>query len=396
MNIFVSFLYKSGDIKGHWWLLFLVPLLCTGCGEAIFPTGPEPTARPLITILEPAIGSSRVAAFGQPVTTHVITSQPFKTIQGEVKYPAGGVAGSSSLPPAAPGMYYWSSYGVSFVATQSGVYSHEYLAVNEYGIDLANGLFTILLTHDFGPDGAPFEVCDEKECDDTTPPPSGIPGVTYNPEWLTPDPYLSDAVVATITEAEIHAIADEASVEFLEYTADQYGGVIEDWLLENGYLTSALDVQLGFSEQIDQYIAIIEHVDAAVVPGFSSNEQAVRFLTRLQSIYARKKSGVREQAWWQDGIDKQDYPEGYRRSKIMAYPNPASERVHMEWQGDNLQAPSVVRVYDVLGRLVHRAQVEKDALHYEWEIGTGVTPGRYFVSVQAGTRVITGSLTISR
>ena len=292
MNIFVSFFNKSGGFEGRRWLLLLALFGCSACGEIYFPTGPEPTGRPMVTIVEPPIGASRVAAFGQPVTTRVITSQPYKTIQGEVKYPSGTWAAGNSSPVAAPGMYFWSSYGVTFVAAQSGVYSHEYMAFNEYGFDLANGLFTIILHHDLAPDKDPLETCKEDECEDTIPPPSGIPTVTYDPEVLTPDPYVSEKVAADITEAEVHEIVSQASPEFLEYTAEQYGGVVEDWLIENGYLTASLEVQLGFSERIDRYIAIIEQMDQDVMAGFSSNETVVRLLSRMQAIYQTSGSAA--------------------------------------------------------------------------------------------------------
>lgn len=384
-------------------MILLLPML-SACGEVQFPMGPAPTGRPLITIIEPPIGATRVAAFGQPATTKVRTSQPYKTIQGYVQSPDGRQIGHGSLPPAAPEMYYWAEFGVAFVATISGIYQHEYLAANEYGIDFAQGLFTIYVNHTLAANAQKsfFRTCPES-CDDNTSPPPRTPSVQYVEALLTPYPYFVQSFAATADERDLRGIANQASLAFLDYVAEQYGPDIEGWLVENGFLKTASNASIDFEERVDLYVDMVhQSTDSHVLPstsmfGLESRQEIVTFLYRLKDIYKRKtyESGKTTEP----GLVSEEEPAP--SLSFDAYPNPAKDRVSFS-VSDVEDIAGRLAVYDVLGRVVRSWTIPPDRkrVFFDWDMtaesGLEVPAGRYFVVGHLGRRFVSQALTIVR
>ena len=387
-------------------LTLIFPVFLMACGEIYLPTGPEPTGRPLITIIEPPNGATRVGVAGKLGSTRVRTSQPFKTIQGYMDDPSGVQISGTVLPAAAPGMYYWNDFGISFTLTTSGIYRHEYIAANEFGLDLAQGMFVVLLNHDFKPEVDPNKTCFEDECDGNSSPPPPPTEITYNSTWLTPDPYIEESIADNLTEKDLHDIAKGASPDFLEYTADQYGKEVEDWLIDNGYLAPQSVQRLNFGERMDRYIELLGQFSEAelrsALPlfGLDNKAEVVRFLHNLKRLHRSKASDRRTKSADDPPLEFEDETHMIEGSvDIRVFPNPIHDRATIEVVSNSSQRAEVI-LYDALGRAVRSwASRQREGVElFEWDLrsesGHEVPAGRYFVQVRTGTHSITRSITV--
>lgn len=68
-----------------------------------------------------------------------------------------------------------------------------------------------------------------------------------------------------------------------------------------------------------------------------------------------------------------------------AYPNPASEGIHVEWTINDVEQPTMLEFYDLTGQLIYTQVVpEKSNQEYVDFTKTNILPGLYFLRIMSG------------
>ncbi len=79
---------------------------------------------------------------------------------------------------------------------------------------------------------------------------------------------------------------------------------------------------------------------------------------------------------------------------LTIHPNPASGGTRISWN-QPLGKPAVLSVYDLRGRRVDHVSLSPGEVRFDWEAGSNLAAGVYFVELQSGALRVTRKLILS-